>query len=260
MKKHLLSILALVACFFVGAAQESVTFDFVNETYGLTRGSANEDPYIDNGATVSQDPVTITLSKNEGTNGMRLWNDGLRFYKNSGAGFTVSVPAGYAVTSVRIMPVTGSWALADGCEGTFDSSNKSWSGEASSVTINFTAAATKPVTKLVVEYKTVETPEPGLTEGDGTKEHPYSIAEAVAAGVSGTLESNVWICGYIVGYTTGAFFAPGPQFTADGAPEYRILLSDNPEETAIKGCLDVLNFNMTDYTGDEKKEIGRAHV
>lgn len=255
MKKHLLSIFALLACFFVGYAQsetQTVTVDLLNNDFSFERGSSSNQnvSYIDAGTAIQVDPVTVTLAATEGaTNVFRLWDDGLRVYKNKGANLVVAVPQGKAITSIRLV-TSGTWGLPEGAEGTWHGGNKEWTGEAQSVTLNFTATGTKYVSKIIVTYKETAA---AAAPGDGTKEHPYSIAEAVAAGVSGTLESDVWICGYIVGYTKGAFFAPGPQFTADGAPEYRILLSDNPEETAIKGCLDVLNFNMTDYTGDEKK-------
>lgn len=255
MKKHLLSIFALLACFFVGYAQsetQTVTVDLLNNDFSFERGSSTNQnvPYIDAGTAIEVDPVTVTLAATDGaTNAFSLWDDGLRVYKNKGANLVVAVPQGKAITSIRLV-TSGTWGLPEGAEGTWNGGSKEWTGEAQSVTLNFTATGTKHVSKIIVTYKETAA---AAAPGDGTKEHPYSIAEAVAAGVSGTLESDVWICGYIVGYTKGAFFAPGPQFTADGAPEYRILLSDNPEETAIKGCLDVLNFNMTDYTGDEKK-------
>lgn len=100
MKKLLLFLLTFVAT-TVAATADEVTFDFKNNEYGLTRQTANNAPYIDNGTVCQNGAVTMTLFKASGTNGMRLWNDGLRFYRNSTAGFTLSVANG-TINSVKI--------------------------------------------------------------------------------------------------------------------------------------------------------------
>lgn len=93
MKKFLLS-LATVA--LVGSASaETVTFDFVNETYGLTRLSGSTQDYIDEGQQISYEGVTLTFNgveANKNESGSRLWSDGLRMYK--GGKITVSVTDG----------------------------------------------------------------------------------------------------------------------------------------------------------------------
>ena len=89
MKKLLLSIFTVLLSAVMMSAEE-VTFDFANETYGLTRHSDNSGAYIDNGTVVENGGVSVTLNKTEGKNGWRMWTDGLRAYKNSDAGMTIT--------------------------------------------------------------------------------------------------------------------------------------------------------------------------
>lgn len=100
MKKLLLFLLTFVAT-TVAATADEVTFDFKNNEYGLTRQTDSNAPYIDNGTVCQNGAVTMTLFKASGKYGMRLWNDGLRFYRNSTAGFTLSVANG-TINSVKI--------------------------------------------------------------------------------------------------------------------------------------------------------------
>ena len=162
MKKYLLS-LALAACAFVGAKADEVTFDFVNETYGLTRETSNDGAYIDNGVTCENAPITMTLFKAAGKNGMRLWSDGLRFYKSSTAGFELSIENG-TITGVDITVVSGATFAMDG-----ESSNAtSWTCDASSVKINYTASQNKALKTVKVTYEAGEVdpdalPKPQIT-------------------------------------------------------------------------------------------------
>ncbi|MDE7161082.1 MAG: Ig-like domain-containing protein [Muribaculaceae bacterium] len=96
MKKLLLS-LATVALTAAAASAETVTFDFLKETYGLERLSGSTQEYIADGTTIEFEGVTLTLtsalgdaSKNGA--GSRLWSDGLRCY--NGAEVTASVASG----------------------------------------------------------------------------------------------------------------------------------------------------------------------
>lgn len=77
-------------------APQKLTFDFVNETYGMTRLSGTTSEYNPNPCTFSSGVVTATLT---GASNSRLWSDGLRFYKGCES-FTVSVPAGFEIVSV----------------------------------------------------------------------------------------------------------------------------------------------------------------
>lgn len=146
MKKFLLSICCLLGAASTAFADE-VVFDFVNEDYGLTRASENSDPYIDNGVTCEIPPITVTLNKTEGKNGMRLWRDGLRFYQKSDASFTVSIGNG-TITNISFTGVSGCTFALD---GTTDNVTE-WNGSATSVKFNYTASANKALKTLTVTY------------------------------------------------------------------------------------------------------------
>lgn len=235
-----------VVCFVVGAAQEkTVTFDFANEDYGLTRISdSNSSDYLASGTEVKSEPVTLTLTNTEGTNGMRLWTTGLRFHKNSNAALTVSVPEGCTLTQITFT-TGGTFALADGEAGEYAS--KTWTGSANSVKFNYTATSNKDITKLVVYYTQEAEAETGsgfeLVEGDGTKEKPYLVSQLKA----GTQLTNVWVVGYVVGHNRGNFFSPNPTFgSAEGAEEGRFLLAPTADTEALAGCLDVMSVLSAD--------------
>ena len=107
MKKTLLS-LAAVALTATMASAETVTFDFVNETYGLERLSGSTSDYIDEGTTIENEGVTLTLSSSlgeESTNeaGSRLWKDGLRMYNGGQVIITVD---GGVIEGVTFDPMT----------------------------------------------------------------------------------------------------------------------------------------------------------
>ncbi len=95
MKKFLLSTAVLFSAFAMNAEIKTVTYDFKANDYGLTRQTDNAGAYIDNGTKLTvNDGTEITLTKIEDKNGWRLWSDGLRAYKNSDAGMTISTSEG----------------------------------------------------------------------------------------------------------------------------------------------------------------------
>lgn len=151
MKKFLLSILSLVACFVVATAQteSSVEFDFATTDYGLERVTTNDGAYLDDGTEVNYSPITLTLNKDASTNGWRLWSDGLRAYKNSNAKLTVAIAKGCTITQISFT-TSGSFALVDGQPGSY--SSKTWTGSAESVQFVSTATTNKSTSKLVVYY------------------------------------------------------------------------------------------------------------
>lgn len=57
------------------------TFDFVENTYNMSRASGNSEYNGDQAILAEEKDIIITNYKNENTNGTRLHNDGLRFYK-----------------------------------------------------------------------------------------------------------------------------------------------------------------------------------
>ncbi|MDE7025586.1 MAG: chitobiase/beta-hexosaminidase C-terminal domain-containing protein [Paramuribaculum sp.] len=190
MKKLLLSIISVVMTVMMAKA-DVVTFDFVNETYGLTRETENNGPYIDNGVKCANGNVTITLFKQEGKNGMRLWSDGLRFYKSSNSGMDISVPAGQTISKIEISVVSGAvFALADGYTGTYD--NGTWSGSAESVKLNYTATANKAVKTVTVTFAGAPAVGQDLTEPEINMEdhNMISIYQAEESPVYYTIDGT----------------------------------------------------------------------
>lgn len=125
MKKILLTLVAAFCCLPMLA--QSVTFDFVNNDYNMTRLSGSTSEYNADGQELaSVDGVTITNIKNDG-NGTRLWSDGLRFYKG---GLIEITSSGEEIKGVTYSPESsddfkvysdnGAWYL----ESLFNSSNK----------------------------------------------------------------------------------------------------------------------------------------
>lgn len=150
MKKSLLS-LAAVALTATMASAETVTFDFVNEDYGLERG--NNSVYIDNGTVIESDGISVTLNKEDG-NGWRLWTDGLRMYKKQdhmviSGGTIESVTWNLKATAGTDYAVsTGSFELTNGNK-TF-----TWTGSATELTIDVNPTANVAIQTMVIEYST----------------------------------------------------------------------------------------------------------
>lgn len=162
MKKLLLFLLTFVAT-TVAATADEVSFDFKNNEYGLTRQTANDAPYIDNGTVCQNGAVTMTLFKASGKNGMRLWNDGLRFYKNSTAGFTLSVANG-TINSVEITKAKKAIFTKEGTETeATETEAQSWTNiNASEVKFNYSSGENAALLTVKVTY-TPGTSGPELT-------------------------------------------------------------------------------------------------
>lgn len=157
MKKLLLFLLTFVAT-TVAATADEVSFDFKNNEYGLTRQTDNNAPYIDNGTVCQNGAVTMTLFKASGKNGMRLWNDGLRFYNNSAAGFTLSVANG-TINSVEITKATSAKFTKEGTA----TEATSWTNiNASEVKFNYSSGKNAALLTVKVTY-TPGTSGPELT-------------------------------------------------------------------------------------------------
>ncbi|MBD5414969.1 MAG: hypothetical protein HDR46_01655 [Bacteroides sp.] len=73
------------------------TLDFVNNAYGMARGS---NTYNEDGFVLADTEFTYTVNKGDG-NGTRLWSDGLRFYK--GGSLTATAPLGYMIESIETL-------------------------------------------------------------------------------------------------------------------------------------------------------------
>lgn len=100
MKQLLLAALSLLLGMGLTKAEErTVTFDFVNETYGLERLSGSTSEYIAPGTTIENDGITISFIHTATTSTTRLWNDGLRIYKDTK--FEISVTGGGKITNIE---------------------------------------------------------------------------------------------------------------------------------------------------------------
>ena len=138
-----------------------VTFDFTNPSkygYGTTSGSSafgTGAGDIKEGNSISEDPVTLTNTTVSGY-GTRFYNDGLRMY--TGNVHTLSVPAGYRITSVAFVG-------ADAYKIEDAAANTSWTGSKRNVVIKYTDN-NKKVTALTVGYKKVELPLIKINEED----------------------------------------------------------------------------------------------
>ena len=157
MKKLLLFLLTFVAT-TVAATADEVSFDFINNEYGLTRQTDNNAPYIDNGTVCQNGAVTMKLFKATGTNGMRLWKDGLRFFKKSTAGFTLSVANG-TINSVTITKADSAKFTKEGTK----TEDTSWTNiNASEVKFNYSSGSNAALWTVKVTY-TPGTSGPELT-------------------------------------------------------------------------------------------------
>lgn len=170
-----------------------IVFDFVNDTYGLTRydNSSSDPQYIDNGVKCVNGDVTITLFKTEGKNGMRLWTDGLRFYQKSDAGMDISVPAGKTMSKIVVEYLSGaSFALAEGYTGTY--TNGTWTGNAESVKLNYNASANKAVKTVTITLAEAPAEGQDLTEPEISMEanNMVSIYQAEEAAVYYTIDGT----------------------------------------------------------------------
>lgn len=83
----------------------------------------------------------------------------------------------------------------------------------------------------------VEIPEdPKPVEGDGTKEKPYTVTQALALGNPGT---SAWVTGYIVGWVEGQSIQSGAHFEVPASSASNILIAAEPGVTNYNECLAV---------------------
>ena len=95
MKKLLLSFVMILS-FAAMAYADVVTWDFVNNDYGLERQSGNSTKYLPSETVITNGDSQIELTKGGG-NGFRLWADGIRFMKVTEANWAkmaVRIPGG----------------------------------------------------------------------------------------------------------------------------------------------------------------------
>ncbi|MDE6273255.1 MAG: Ig-like domain-containing protein [Muribaculaceae bacterium] len=132
--KKILLYLVIVLMSAIGAHAETITFDFLNQTYGLPRENQASAPNLESGTTISNNGLELTFLKLSGY-GFRLWTDGMRVYTGEVA-FSFS---GYQVTDVRIY--NGTTLLASGQN---TDNNYPW-------TCNWVISERKTITRMEVD-------------------------------------------------------------------------------------------------------------
>lgn len=129
----------------------SVTFDFINNDYGMTRLSGTTSEYNPNPCTVAQSPVTIILNGNT-----RLWSDGLRGYKESN--FEISTTEGNIteiVITYKNATAAGGFAFADNQAGEYSVAGSvgTWIGSSNNLKFNCTiASGNQAISTIEVKY------------------------------------------------------------------------------------------------------------
>lgn len=159
MKKLLLSLLSVAAISFASVA-ETVTYDFANETYGLTRQSDANSDYIANGTEVDNAPAKIVLNNlnTSGTTNWRLWKDGLRATKAVKGEMTISVEGATITELVFSIANNGTNISVNGAaaEAVAKGKTMTWTGNSDEVTAVFTQSSTMAVASIVITYEAAQ--------------------------------------------------------------------------------------------------------
>ena len=129
----------------------SVTFDFSKPAdYGYSAPASGSYTEIGVKNTIVSDEVTITNVK-DGSTKTRFWNSGgtITFRTYKGAELTISVPAGYVITSIETQGSAGVFSLGG---NTAEGGVSSWEGISQTVALNnITTSAT--LTTMTVNYR-----------------------------------------------------------------------------------------------------------
>ncbi len=135
------------------ASATTVTYDFINQTYGMTRLSGTTSDYNPTPCTIENEASAITF---EGST--RLWSDGVRFYK--GSSYTVSVNGGGTVSKLVITyknaTALAGFDFADGQDGTYTASETVGTWQGSAAEVKFTCNIAKSnvaISSIEVTYE-----------------------------------------------------------------------------------------------------------
>ncbi len=150
---------------------DSVTFDFVNEDYGMTRLSGTTSEYNPSGTVVTNGAVELVTDGNT-----RLWSDGMRFYKGSSVNITA---AGGVITGIELLSSKDAAITTnfDFSPQTADGTYTNWNGNAQELKMSCTVSkGNAAVGKMVVYYE--PTGAPVLKPADiSFPEAVYSVEE-----------------------------------------------------------------------------------
>lgn len=76
---------------------------------------------------------------------------------------------------------------------------------------------------------------PVITDNDGSEAKPYTVADIVG----GNTGTEVWVKGYIVGFSSGLDAKASAKFTAEGANLTNVLLAESKDEKNVENCIAV---------------------
>ncbi len=231
MKKLLLSFLTVILSTVLMQAQE-VTYDFVNETYGLTRLSGSTSEYAADGTTLTENGGIIATLKNnlsDATNasGVRLWTDGLRFYK--GGTITIAAPEGKHIAKITMTGAKGTGTVANigtSADASSNLTDGTWTGEANSVCFYYTATSknqaigTMTVTLADGEVEGGEEPGTGGDGGDGGDETELPTVATLTDFIAAAPTTNTKITGTVTVY----YQSPDKKYTfiTDGTSNLQV--------------------------------------
>ena len=144
------------------------TFDFPNNSYGMTPLSGNTPDYNPNPTTINSGSVTLTMV---GNNSSRYWKTTssyeLRVYK--ACTMTISVPEGAKIKEI-VFAGTAVSGIQNNC-----STLTTWNGSAESVTFTFTG--TQKINTIAVTY---ESEQQTALRGDVNGDGQVTIADVTA--------------------------------------------------------------------------------
>lgn len=97
-----------------------------------------------------------------------------------------------------------------------------------------------PTDYLEEEEENSPLPDMGKDETrNGSREAPYTVAQAQALGDDYDKVEDAWIEGYIVGWVNGSHYPSGARFTAQAAGQTNLLLADSIYENDPAHCLPI---------------------
>ncbi len=162
----------------------------------------------------------------------------------NGYGSTTTVVEVYAMTTnnpetatmTKLNPVLPE-APSNGYSAWTESGNVDLSGFSGRIYIGFRYYATSDAnyaTWCVDDIKVgVRGEDVVETEGNGSESSPFTVADVIA----GAAGDDMWVSGYIVGFSNGADAVEDAVFSAEGAKNYNVLIADGANEKDIAKCV-----------------------
>lgn len=275
MKRFLLLItMVLALAGWASAETKSVTFDFANKDYGLTRTNSGNPQYVKS-ETLVESPATIDLSVVSG-NGFAMWKDGLRVYRvndKTAGDATLTVKVADANITKIVMKVGGNLTTVNfnGAKLTAKSKVYTWSGDAESVAINVQTKTNSSIITLEVFYEEVSSLTPvtlAFSESSVSVVEQDMVEAPALTGVPEGVEvtytsSDATIAyieeGYIMaekpGTVTITATTPATETYAEGKAELTVTVTAKPDDRKDAGLSFGETTEVTAYVGQEEVEV-----